>query len=162
MKRSVLFAVLSAVGISGTAFAQMGPHGSELEGLGHERLMQYMKVAQLTDDQKAQAKQVMLAAHEQTKPLMAQIRSLRRQLSDRIVATGSLQLSDLLPIRQQIRELQIQVDDIALGSVIKIRNTLRPDQIQHIADAHAKMKNLMGQMEELGGGPDEGEAPAEK
>jgi uncharacterized membrane protein len=160
MKSPLLFAVLTAVGISAPAWAQMGPHGPELEGLDHGHLMMLMKVAQLDDNQKSQAHQIMRDAHDQSKPLIKQARALREELSEKMVAPGNLQLSDLAPLRQQIRDLQIQIDDKALGAVIKVRALLRPDQMQRITDTHAKFKSLRAQMDELAGPPDEdGEGP---
>jgi Spy/CpxP family protein refolding chaperone len=140
---------------AGPAMAEMGPHGPELEGLDHGHLMMLMRIAKLTDDQKAQAHQIMKDAHEQSKPLVKQIRGLKEQLSEKMVGTTSLQLSDLAPLRQQIRDLQIQVDDQALGAMIKVHNLLKPDQLQRVADAHAKFKSLHQQMEELAGPPPE-------
>jgi Spy/CpxP family protein refolding chaperone len=153
MKHLVFLAL--ALGIPGIGLAQMGPHGPELEGLDHGHLMMLMKIAKLTDEQRAQAHQVMKEAHEAVKPLVKQVHGLREQLAEKIVSPGTLQLSDLAPLRQQIRDLQIQIDDKALGAIIRIRGLLRPDQQQRVADAHAKMKALRAQMEEIAGPPDE-------
>jgi hypothetical protein len=152
MKRTVFLAVLA--GLPAAALAQVGPPHAELEGMDHGHLMMLMKVAKLSDDQRAQAHQIMKETHEAVKPLVKQVRQLREQLADRMVAPGKVQLADLLPIRQQIRELQIQIDDKALGAVIRVRDLMRPDQQQRVAEAHAKMKTLRAQMEELAGPPE--------
>jgi hypothetical protein len=116
--------------------------------------MMLMKVAKLTDDQRAQAHQIMRETHEAVKPLVKQVHQLREQLADKLVSPGKMQLSDLLPLRQQIRELQIQIDDKALGAVIRVRDLMRPDQQQRVTEAHTKMKALRSQMEELAGPPE--------
>jgi hypothetical protein len=152
MKRTVFLAVLA--GLPAAALAQVGPPHAELEGMDHGHLMMLMKVAKLSDDQRAQVHQIMKETHEAVKPLVKQVRQLREQLADRMVAPGKVQLADLLPIRQQIRELQIQIDDKALGAVIRVRDLMRPDQQQRVAEAHAKMKTLRAQMEELAGPPE--------
>jgi periplasmic protein CpxP/Spy len=157
MRHVFLSIMVTVLGSSGAAFAQMGPHGPELEGMDHGHMAMLMKAAKLSDDQRAQVKQIMRETHEQSRPLVKQIRALREQLSEKLITPGALQLSDLLPIRQQIRDLQIQVDDKALGAVIKVRGLLRPDQMQRVADVHAKFKSLHSQMDELVGPPDEGE-----
>jgi hypothetical protein len=152
MKRSVFLAL--AMGLPFTALAQVGPPHAELEGLDHGHLMMLMKVAKLTDDQRAQAHQIMRETHEAVKPLVKQVHQLREQLADKLVSPGKMQLSDLLPLRQQIRELQIQIDDKALGAVIRVRDLMRPDQQQRVTEAHTKMKALRSQMEELAGPPE--------
>jgi Spy/CpxP family protein refolding chaperone len=154
MKATVL-ALFAAFGLSGTAFAQMGPGGSE--GFDHGHLKMLLKIAELTPEQKAQAHQIMADAHGKTRPMVKQLHDLYQQLSDRIVSPGSLQLSDLQPLRLQIRDLQHQVNDQILGGVLQIRALLRPDQMKKVADAHVKMKDLHQQMDDLTGPPDEGE-----
>jgi hypothetical protein len=69
------------------------------------------------------------------------------------VGPTAVQLADLAPLRQQIRDLQIQIDDKALGAVIKIRGLMRPEQLQRVNEAHVKFKSLKSQMDELMGGP---------
>ena len=130
MKRLMLAVGLMTCCLSGTALAQMGPRGPELEGLDHGHLMMLMRIAQLSDDQKAQAHQIMKDAREQSKPMVQQIRSLKQQLAERMIAPGALQLSDLAPLRQQIRDLQIEVDDRALGAMMQ-----DPQPAQARADA---------------------------
>ncbi len=155
MKSTLMLAVVTAVGMSSPAWAQMGPRGPELEGLDHGHLMMLMKVAQLDEAQKQQAHQIMREAHEQTAPLVKQVRALRQELAEKVIGPGAVQLSDLAPLRQQIRDLQIQIDDKALGAVLKVRGLLRPEQMKRVFDTHAKMKALQSQMEEIMGSPEE-------
>ena len=156
MGRSGLLVLATLLGSSGLALAEPGPqHGPGLLGMEHGHLMMLMKTAQLTDDQKLQAKQIMKDGHLQSRPLVQQIRALHAQLSDKLVGTAAVQLADLAPLRQKLRDLQVQLDDQALTSLIKIRALLRPDQLQRMSDTHAKVEALHQQMEALLGPPDE-------
>jgi periplasmic protein CpxP/Spy len=155
-------ASLAIVALPAAALAQMPPHGEGMSEIGPMKML--LRSANLTSDQQAQVRQIMQSQHAQVQPLQSQIRSLRQQITAKLYNTGSVTISDLTPIQQQIAQVQAQIADQTLKTALKIRALLSNDQLGRMSQANQKLESLHTEMESLmnpegnaqGPGPDFG------
>jgi Spy/CpxP family protein refolding chaperone len=145
--------------VAGMAFADPG-HG----GWGHEGWerggMEFLHGLNLTDDQKAQIKQIHEANWAQMKPLMKQAHDLHEQEINQFLSANGVTAEQLQPLVAQEETLRNQMDALRLDTLLKLRGILTPDQIAKAATVHAQMEQLHQQERAvMGHGPDEAPAP---
>lgn len=149
----VLAGILAAALGAAPAFAQQGG-GFGWQGMGHGSglymsLPLLVKGVELTEAQQAQVKQVVGAHQAQFRALLAQLRSAREQLADKVYAPGSLKAEDVAPLTQQIGQLRGQLTQEALQVALEIRAVLTPEQLARAEQIQLKLKDLRSEMRGL-------------
>lgn len=149
----VLAGILAAGLWAVPAFAQQaGGFGWQGRGPGSGLYMSLPLVVKgvgLTEAQQAQVKQIVGAHRAQFGALLAQLRSAREQLGEKLYAPGPLQAADVAPLVQQIGQLRGQLSQEALQVALEIRAVLTPEQLARAEQIQHKLKDLRSEMRSL-------------
>ncbi len=105
----------------------------------------------LTDDQKAQVKQLMANHRSTLHDLFSQLRTAREDMSNKLLSPAALQESELTSTNQQIALLRNQIAEESLKMALEIRGVLTPDQLAKAAQLRQQMRSLHSQMRDLWG-----------
>jgi Spy/CpxP family protein refolding chaperone len=124
--------------------------GGEWGSSGMLRLL--IHSAGLTDDQKAQVRQIVASHRPRFQALRAQLRTASQQLTDRLYAAGPLTGDDLAPLRQQVAQLRDQLGQEALQTALEVRAVLTPEQLAKVAQVRQRLQELRSEMRTLLGG----------
>lgn len=134
-----------------------GPRGGMMGDGAGMALPLLLRGANLTDDQKAQVKQIMANHRDNFRNLFSQLRTVQQDTSNKLFSTGSVQESDLASNNQQIASLRNQLAQEGLKVVLEIRGILRPDQLASVAQRYQQMQSLHNQMKSMWGTPPQGQ-----
>ncbi len=151
---TVVLAGMLAAGLwAGAAAAQQGG-GFRWQGMGSGAglsmsLPLLVKGVELTETQQAQVKQIVGAHQAQFRALLAQLRSARGQLGEKLYASGPLKADDVAPLVQQIGQLRGQLSQEALQVALEIRAVLTPEQLARAEQIQHKLKDLRAEMRSL-------------
>jgi len=156
MKLRILGMIALAGSVAVTAIASAQPHG---EMMGHDGGMAFMHAVKLTDEQKAQVKEIMKASWQQMRPLMKQERALHEQEMNALLSTGAVTVEQLQPILAQEEALRTQIDTLHLTTMVQMRSLLTADQIAKAATTHAQLEQLHAQEHAVMGEARSEEAP---
>jgi uncharacterized protein involved in exopolysaccharide biosynthesis len=105
----------------------------------------------LTDDQKAQVKQI-LANHRTTlRSLRSQLQANREQLSDMLLGASPLTSDNpqLQSLAQTAHDLRGQIANEWLQAMVEVRAVLRPDQLAQAAQLQEQLRTLRKEMHSL-------------
>jgi Spy/CpxP family protein refolding chaperone len=122
-------------------------------------LMMALRAANLTDDQKKQVHTIMDSNRTTTAPLMSQMHSIREQIADKLLSSGSVSASDLMPLLTQQEQIQQQLDTQMVSTAIQIRGVMTADQLSKVSAANDKLKAIHSEIESILGPPDAAPAP---
>ena len=122
-------------------------------------LMMALRAANLTAGQKNQVHSIVESSLTSSASQMAQVHSIREQIADKLLSSGTVSASDLAPLLAQQTAIQQQLDNQMISTAIQIRGVLTPDQLSKVADAHAKLKQIHSQIDAILGPPDAPPAP---
>jgi Spy/CpxP family protein refolding chaperone len=124
-----------------------GPGGP----MGREAGLFYLlfKGADLTADQKTKIRDILVAHRTGTRPLMAQLRTAREALTDKLFAPGPLTVDDLQPLRRRIAELEERLSQDRLAAALEIRALLGPEQIAKAQKLKDRFRELHAEMQAL-------------
>jgi Spy/CpxP family protein refolding chaperone len=147
-------ALAGSMAIAGVARAQ--PHG---EMMGHGGGMEFLHAINLTDEQKAQAKEIMKAGWQQMRPLMKQERALHEQQMNTLLSAGAVTAEQMQPILAQEEALRTQIDTVHLNTMIQMRGLLTAEQLSKAATMHAQLEQLHAQEHAVMGEPAAEEGP---
>jgi Spy/CpxP family protein refolding chaperone len=162
--------LVTAIGV-GAASAQEGmgppPGGPMMGGPGPMMmggplpppLMMSLRAAGLSDAQKKQVHAIMESNRKTVMPLMQQMHSIREQIADKLVSTGTLTTADMAPLLTQQTQIQQQLDSNMVSTAIQIRGVLTADQLSKVAAVNEKLKQIHSQIESILGPPDAPPAP---
>src|SRR5271163_1325328 len=126
------FSILVATAILGTCISAsvaraqegMGPPPGGPMGGGPPPvpppLMMALRAANLTDAQKKQVHDIMETSRTNNAPQMQQMHSIRDQIADKLLSTGSVSASDLDPLLAQQATVQQQLDAQMISTAIQI------------------------------------------
>src|SRR5262245_2701347 len=103
----------------------------------------------LSPDQQAQVKSILLNYRTSARPILQQLRQVQSVMGDRLLVPGQLQAADLQAQLQQISQLRTQLLQLSAQATLDVRNILNPDQLSTAAQTKAKMKDLRSQMHQL-------------
>jgi Spy/CpxP family protein refolding chaperone len=148
------FVLALAAGITQTAIAQ--PHGGYGAHAGHHRgggmggmgLMHPQKMERVLDsvnatpEQRAQIKQIVLAAHTDLRAQREAGRSLRQQ-SLALFAQPTVDARAAEALRQQMLAQHDQASKRALQAMLDVSRVLTPEQRKTLADRMAQRKAMM-------------------
>lgn len=140
-------ALAGAVAIAGVAAAQ--PHGV---GWGHGP-MEFLRGLNLTEDQKAQMRQIEKASWESMKPLMKQDHDLHEQEISALLAAGTVTADQMQPILEKEAALRTQIDSARMSTMIQLRSVLTAEQLAEAATKHTELEQLHAQEHEVMGAP---------
>lgn len=155
--RRFFVAAALVLGLSAVAWAQMrGPHG---RGGPMGELRMFLRVADLTADQKAKVHELRRASRQHARPLVEQLRALREQIADKLAGPGAVAPSDLASLQQQAASIVEQLGQQRVQVALQIRALLTPEQLAKVSDTYQKMKALKAEMRSLVTPP--AESPAE-
>jgi len=121
--------------------------------------MMALRAANLTDDQKKQVHTIIDSNRTTTAPLMSQMHSIREQIADKLLSSGSVSASDLTPLLTQQEQIQQQLDTQMVSTAIQIRGVMTADQLSKVSAANDKLKAIHSQIESILGPPDAPPAP---
>lgn len=144
-----LVAVVAVVTLlSGTTvFAQgwNGPGGPRYGRGGGAFGWGVLRAVGLTDDQKAQIRQVYVQHRPQLQALRTQLMTAQGELRDKLYSTTPPTAADLTSIGQ----LRDQLAQERLAIALAIRNVLTPDQLAKAAQIRQQLKDLRQQERNL-------------
>jgi Spy/CpxP family protein refolding chaperone len=147
MKNTIKAAILSSCAFflvtAAPAYAGPGFQGGGWEP--GEHLMQLVRKANLTSQQKTQIHEIMAAAKAQQKQLRTQNKAIHEQLADKLLAASTPKLADFSAMTQQMEQVHSQQITLGLQTAIQIRALLTPAQVTHIAQIHQQLSNLNAQ-----------------
>lgn len=151
MRKSLLIGMVIASLWAATGFVQpvWGQDGGR-PGRGDMLLRLLYKVG-LTDDQKAQVKQI-LANHRTTlRSLRSQLQANREQLSDMLLGASPLTSDNpqLQSLAQTAHDLRGQIANEWLQAMVEVRAVLRPDQLAQAAQLQEQLRTLRKEMHSL-------------
>lgn len=145
LKQAVL-ALSVAVGVSGGLAAGTSavarPGFDHMEGGQEGGLGMILHSVQLSSAQKQQIHQIMMAAHTQNAPQMAQARALQKQITTTLLASGTVTEAQLLPLEQQQESIHQQLAVSRLQTALAIRNVLTSAQLATAASMQAQLAAL--------------------
>jgi Spy/CpxP family protein refolding chaperone len=122
-------------------------------------LMMVLRAAGLSDAQKKQVHEIMESSRKTVMPLMQQMHSIREQIADKLVSSGSVTTADMAPLLTQQSQIQQQLDSNMVSTAIQIRGVLTSDQLAKVAAANTKLKQIHSEIESILGPPDAAPAP---
>ena len=158
------FAIMLAAAIigsclsAGVARAQgmMGPPpGGPMGGppLVPPPVMMALRAAALTPAQQKQIHDIMEASRTTSDPQTQQLHSIRDQIADKLLSSGSVSAPDLAPLLAQQTAIQQQLDNQMISTAIQIRGVLTPDQLSRVASVNEKLKAIHTQIDSILGPP---------
>jgi Heavy-metal resistance len=142
----VIACLWAATGFVQPVWAQEGGRA----GRGGVLLRLLYKVG-LTDDQKAQVKQI-LANHRTTlRSLRSQLQMNREQLGDLLLGARPVTSDDpqLQSLAQTANDLRGQIAHEWLQAMVEVRAILRPDQLAQAAQLQDQLRTLRQEMHSL-------------
>jgi hypothetical protein len=142
----VIASLWAATGFVQPVWGQDGGHA----GRGGMLLRLLYKVG-LTDDQKAQVKQI-LANHRTTlRSLRSQLQTNREQISDLLLGASPLTSDDpqLQSLAQTATDLHRKIAHEWLQAMVEVRAILRPDQLAQAAQLQDQLRTLRQEMHSL-------------
>lgn len=116
-------------------------------------LMMALRGAALTPAQQKQIRDIMDASRTSSKPQMDQMHSIREQISDKLLSSGTVTASDLAPLLAKQTAIQQQLDNQMISTAIQIRGVLTPGQLSKVASVHEKLKAIHTQIDSILGPP---------
>jgi Spy/CpxP family protein refolding chaperone len=99
------------------------------------------------------------SSRKTTMPLMQQMHSIREQIADKLLSSGSVSASDLAPLLTQQSQIQQRLDSQMVSTAIQIRGVLTTNQLSKVAAANEKLKQVHSEIESILGPPDASPAP---
>jgi Spy/CpxP family protein refolding chaperone len=104
-----------------------------------------LRAVGLTDDQKAQVRQIFANHRPQLQTLHQQLRAAERQLRDRLYGPNPPSVADLAPINKLREQLATERLQIAL----EVRNVLTPEQLARAVQIRQQLQQLRQQERSL-------------
>ncbi len=116
--------------------------------------MMALRAAALTPSQQKQIHDIVNASRTSSEPQMQQMHSIRDQIADKLLSSGSVTAADLAPLLAQQTAIQQQLDNQMVATAIQIRGVLTPDQLSKVASVNEKLKQIHTQIDSILGPPD--------
>ncbi len=123
---------------------EMGAMGGRGMGMGQDgpgHMARLLDRVGASTDQKVQIKTIMEAAHNELKPVMAQVKSLRDQ-SAALFTQPAVDANAAEALRLQMQGLQGQVSKRMLQAKVDASRVLTPDQRSKMADLMSKRQAM--------------------
>ena len=142
-----VFATLAVALVIGVAFAvaEGGPEGMHHHGMGmHGELGFPLHALNLTDDQRAQVKQIMQTEKPNIHPLMHQEFQAHQQMMQ-LITSGKFDQTQATALATQEAQTHIQMEVEHAKIASQIYNLLSSDQKAKVADIVAKHQQMMQQ-----------------
>jgi Spy/CpxP family protein refolding chaperone len=117
-------------------------------------LMMALRAAALTPAQQKQIQDIVNASRTSSAPQMQQMHSIRDQIADKLLSSGSVSAADLAPLLAQQTAIQQQLDNQMVATAIQIRGVLTPDQLSKVASVNDRLKQIHTQIDSILGPPD--------
>jgi Spy/CpxP family protein refolding chaperone len=156
MRRPIaILAAVLAVGLTaGVAAAR--PWGA---GDGHyggrgmpPAIRALVRGAELTDDQKAQVRQILDSHRAQLRQLRGDLRTAHGQLMARLHTPGAITAEELAPLTAAVEQLRARLSQEMLQATLEVRALLTPDQLAKAAEAMQRQRERHQQWRERKGG----------
>ncbi len=144
MRRRALVAaamLVPALTLASTALA----HGTWMHRSTGRGDFAILHAVGLTDDQKAQIRQIFASHRSQLQTLHQQLRAADRQLRDQLYGPNPPSVADLAPINRLREQLAAERLQIAL----EIRGVLTPEQLARAAQIRQQLEQLRQQERNL-------------
>ena len=103
----------------------------------------------LTDTQRTQIQTIHQTNWAAAKPLMQQLRATEEQITEALLASGSVNSSQLAALQSTASSLKAQLDQQRLSTELQIRAVLTSTQIAQAAATRSQMESLHQQMHSL-------------
>ena len=162
MKKAIIAIIGIAVLVAGVIFA-VGQIGAERAGRGHfgegghrwQGMM--LRGLSLTEEQRAQVKQILEASKSKTDPLRESMKQNRQKLQE-LTASGAFDEAAVTEIANSIGDTSAQLTVERHRTMAQIHALLTDEQKAKAAEMHGKMKGRIGERMKQRGAPDEGPA----
>jgi Spy/CpxP family protein refolding chaperone len=103
----------------------------------------------LTDTQRSQIQTIHQTNWATAKPLMQQLRATEEQITTVLLASGSVNSSQLATLQSTASSLRAQLDQLRLSTELQVRALLTSTQLAQAASNHAQLQSLHEQMHSL-------------
>jgi len=111
--------------------------------------MMLLRTANLSADQQAQVQKIIESNRAKVEPLFKQLHSIREQIADKLLTSGTVDQSGLEALQKQAAQIHDQIGSSMLSTAIAVRGVLTADQLNRLADVHAKLKSIHEQIKTL-------------
>ena len=116
-------------------------------------LMMALRAAAPNFDQQKQINDIMDSSRKSSAPLMDQMHSIREQIADKLLSSGSVSAADMAPLLTQQEQIQQKLDAQMVSTAIQIRGVLTSDQLSRVSATNDKLKQIHSQIESILGPP---------
>jgi len=130
------------------ALAQPGDGPMHFHG-GHGPDSALLQGVTLTDAQRSQIQTIHQTNWATAKPLMQQLHETEEQITAALLASGSVNSSQLAALQATASSLHAQLDQLRLSTELQVRALLTSTQVAQAATTHAQMQSLHEQMHSL-------------
>jgi Spy/CpxP family protein refolding chaperone len=107
--------------------------------------------AELTEDQKAQVRQILDTHRPRLRQLRSDLRASHAQLMGRLHAPGPVTAEELAPLAAAVEQLRTQLDQEVLQAALEVRALLTPEQLAKAAEALQRQRERHEQRRQRGG-----------
>lgn len=147
---SMVALMLVAISVGATAAHPSGarPH----RGRAGAGLLAVLRSAGLTEDQRAQVRQILASHRPQFESLRAQMQLAREALGARLLGPDPVTAVDLAPLTQQLEQARAQLTHEGLQVWIEVRAILTPEQLARATQVSQRVRELRSEMRGLLGG----------
>jgi Spy/CpxP family protein refolding chaperone len=130
------------------ALAQPGDGPMHFHG-GHGPDSALLQGVTLTETQQSQIQTIHQTNWATAKPLMQQLRATEEQITAALLASGSVNSSQLAALQSTASSLHAQLDQLRLSTELQVRGVLTSAQVAQAASTHAQVESLHQQMHSL-------------
>lgn len=130
------------------ASAQTVPQAEEGHDVGMALPLMLHKL-DLSAQQKAQVDRILVSHRSRLEALFKQQRQIRSDITDKLLAPGSVTRADLAPLEQQVVQTRTQIMQEVIDIAVAIRGVLTPAQVAKASRFNAQVIRLHQQMRDL-------------
>jgi len=121
-------------------------------GYGDRLIIRLFSKVGLTDDQKAQMKEVMAKHRPAFQTLRQQLHTARDEITDKLLRPDQLSATDLQPLVDHGSQLWEQLVQEGINTLVEMRALLTPDQLALASRMKDQLRTLHTQMQSVLGG----------
>ncbi len=139
MAGAALLVAATAIPAAYAAYGHQHGHHGQGGGFG------FLQGVTLTAAQQDQVKQITQATWTSVKPLAQQLRGYKKQISDQLASTATIDPAALSALQAQAAQVAQQIQSQHLTAALQVRALLTPAQLAQSAQVHAQLVTLHSQ-----------------
>jgi len=142
--------LLAASWVPWTATAQApAPTGSRTGATSGRTLSIMLRSSALTPDQKSQVQAILSSRRLAARALIRDLRQAQDDLSDKLLSSGPLGLSDLEPQLSKISQVRDKLVQNSAQTTLDIRAVLTPEQLARASQVKDRLRELRSEIRQL-------------